>query len=90
VCRLLRLISTPFQGNTRPVRPKGTPSQVLLNDGKGHFSTSGAIGDSNFQRVVLGDLDRGGDLDAAIADWGRLGQPRIRTTGEPRLKNIAA
>ncbi|MET0792089.1 MAG: VCBS repeat-containing protein [Polyangiaceae bacterium] len=48
---------------------KGDPSQVLLNDGKGHFSTSGSVGGSNFQHVVLGDLDGDGDLDAAVAQW---------------------
>ncbi|MES1177092.1 MAG: FG-GAP-like repeat-containing protein [Myxococcales bacterium] len=57
---------------------KGLPSQVLLNDGKGRFSSSGSIGGRNFRHVVLGDLDGDSDLDAVIAQWDWYTKPPVQ------------
>lgn len=57
---------------------KGEPSQVLLNDGNGRFQAAGVVGGSNFQRVVLGDLDGDGDLDAVVTEWDWTDKPPVQ------------
>jgi hypothetical protein len=56
----------------------GTPSRMLINDGKGNFSSSGSVGGSNFQRVILGDLDGDGDMDAVVAQWDWYDAPPVQ------------
>ena len=47
----------------------GTPNEVWLNDGKGHFRDSGLrLGDAFSWDVALGDLNGDGRLDAFVAN----------------------
>ena len=47
------------------------PNEVWLNDGAGLFADSGQrLGNSPSYSVALGDLDRDGDLDAFVTNYG--------------------
>jgi hypothetical protein len=60
-----------FIANGDPQRVRNEPNQVWLNDGQGFFNSNGQnLGNALSQAVVLGDMDRDGDLDAFIANGG--------------------
>lgn len=48
---------------------EGKPNTVWINDGTGHFTDSGLrLGNDESSSVVLGDLDKDGDIDAVIVN----------------------
>jgi hypothetical protein len=59
--------------------PTGSPNRVWINDGSGHFVSSGqAIGMEQTQDAELGDLDGDGDLDAfAVSSLGGAPPDRV-------------
>jgi hypothetical protein len=73
----------------------GCPNRVFLNDGKGQFTDTGQLLDEELRHshdVVLGDLDRDGDLDMVVVTQGpapgaqlHLNDGRGRFTPGPRF-----
>jgi hypothetical protein len=56
-------------------RTNGHPTEVLMNDGSGNYSSGDNLGALNVIDAALGDLDGDGDLDVFMVQWSE--QPNL-------------